>query len=114
MAHSLGFYGDEVSFWVVSGQLACLAHSLTQVLPGGSHLLAKMDSSVRILGGWQDVLWAGSSSVLLASPEFFQLVFSGSAVLFIGNSWCETTQASSYYHVWSRWAVSVSSTLTSG
>ena len=83
MAHSLGFYGDEVSFWVVSGQLACLAHSLTQVLPGGSHLLAKMDSSVRILGGWQDVLWAGSSSVLLASPEFSQLVFSGSTMFLI-------------------------------
>ena len=39
---------------------------LTQGPPRCMHLLPKMDSSARSLGGWQDILWPGTppSSVL--------------------------------------------------
>ena len=46
-AHSLGFYGDGISFQVVSGQSFCL-----KVLPGGTHIVqSKWILTRRILGG---------------------------------------------------------------
>ena len=48
-----------------------------------------MDFSVRA-----EIWEAGHLLHLLFSPEFSQLVFSGSIMLLIGTSCCETTQAS--------------------
>ena len=39
----------------------------------------------RILGSWQDILWADTSSLLLAISEFSWLVFSGITKCLIGN-----------------------------
>ena len=69
MAHSLGFYGDGVSFQVVSGQSFRL-----RVLPGGMRIgQPRWIPARRILGGWWD-MWIGTSSLLLTFLEFLQLV----------------------------------------
>ena len=80
MAHSLRFYGNGVSFWVVSGQSSRLAHiGLTQ---GPSccyaYLSANMDSSTKESGGWQDNIMG---SLLWAPPKSSWLVLGGSTTL---------------------------------
>ena len=48
-------------------------------------------------GFQQEGFWeVGRLLPVLAPPEFSWLVFGGSAMLLIGTSCCETTQASSY------------------
>ena len=111
VARSLRFYGNGVSFQVVSGQSSCLAHSLTQGPPRWCvHLSAEMDSSVTLSGRSARHI---VSSLLLSAPlEFSWLVLSSSTVFFIGTSCCETAQASDYHHAWPRRAVSVNGSLT--
>ena len=98
-------------FWPVI--LPVSIFGLTQVPSWGlMHLSAKMDSSVRCSGRWQDILWAGISSLLVAPPKFCQLVFWGSTMLLIRSFCCETIHASDYYCAQPRWAVWVNSSLT--
>ena len=97
VAHSLEFYGDGVSFRVVSGQSACLAHIWSN---SGSLLVAHTSQprwipTRRILGGWQDILWAGVLPPF-GPPDFSQLVFDGS-IMFLTRTFCrETTHANGY------------------
>ena len=64
------------------------------------------------LGGWQDILWAGVSSLLLASLRFSWLVFSSTTMFLIRTScFKRTTYASGYYHSWPGWVVLVSGSL---
>ena len=64
-AHSLGFYGDGISFWVVFSQSFWL-----RVLLAGAHRgSAKMDAREKDSGRWSD-LWC----LLLTFPELFQLL----------------------------------------
>ena len=114
MAHSLRIYGNGVSSqmgWLVPNHLAWAIFGLTQ---GPSwwltHLSAKMDSSMKDSG--RLVGHIVSSLLLLAPPEFSQLVFSGSTMFLIGTSCCEETRASGYPCVWLRWAVLVNVSLT--
>ena len=70
-----GFMVVELAFRVVSGQSSCLAHIWSD---SGPFLVAcisqpRWSPEQGFLGVWQDILWAGISSLLLASPEFFQL-----------------------------------------
>ena len=65
MAHSVQFYGDGISFQVVSGQSLRL-----RVLPGGARITQpRWIPARRILGDWEDV-----QHLLLTFPEFFPLV----------------------------------------
>ena len=49
MTHSLGFYGDRISFWVVFGQ-----SFLLRVLARGAHIVQpRWTPAKRILGGGQ-------------------------------------------------------------
>ena len=69
MARSLGFYGNGVRFWLISGQSLWL-----RVLPGGACVARpRWIPARRILGGWQDI-WAGVSSFLVTFPKLFPLV----------------------------------------
>ena len=70
-----------------------------RVLPGGTlRSSAKMDSSMKVSGRLEDILWTGISFLLSALPKFFQLVFSSSTIFLIGISCYETTHAGSYYY----------------
>ena len=117
-AHSLRFYVNGISFqsclWSVI--LLVLTFGLTQ----GPFLSTCIFQPRWILawgflGGWL-ILWAGISSLILASPKFSWLVFhsnTGSTEFLIGwNLFCETAHSSSYYLTWLRWAVLVNSSLT--
>ena len=65
VAHSLGFYGDGISFWVVFSQSFWL-----RVLPGGACLVqSRWMPERRILGGGQTCC-----CLLLTFPELFRLV----------------------------------------
>ena len=70
-----------------------------------AHLLAEMDSITKDPGRLV------VSSLLLAPPKFSDSP-QGSTVSLIRAASCETAHASSYNHVWPRWAVSVNSLLT--
>ena len=112
VAHCLRFYGDGVSFQVVSDQSSCLVCiDLTQ---GPSwwhmHCSVMMDTgakgSGRLVGhimGWC-LLPPSSPSCIL--PVSF------STVLLIGTSCCETTHARGYHHAWPRQVVSGNGSLT--
>ena len=108
MARSLQFYGKRVSFRVVSGQSSCLAHICSDSEPflvAGSSL---SQDGLQRQGFWEVghlLPPSGPSPVL---PVRFQ----GSTVFLIRASCCGTTHASSYYHAWPRWVVSVNGSLT--
>ena len=62
-APSLGFYGNGVSFRVVSGQSSCLARSWSDSgsFPVARASLSQDGSSVMVSGGWQGMLSSPSS-----------------------------------------------------
>ena len=69
---------DNQVFLVVSGQSSCPGPYLAQfkALPGGAHISqSRWFPAQGFLEGWQDILWAGISSLLLAPPEFSWLAF---------------------------------------
>ena len=85
MARSLGFYGDAVSFQVVSGQSFRLS-----VLPCGTHISQQRWIPVqRVLGTWQDISSPPSSSLILLVRFLLAAHHS-----FIETSCRETTLAS--------------------
>ena len=98
MAHSLGFYGDGISFWVVFSQSFWL-----RVLPGGACLVLPRWMPERILGGGQtcDVsFWP-----FLNSSGWWWLV----SFVFLTRTSChKTTHANGYYGAWPGSSVSVS------
>ena len=99
MAHSIGFYGDGISFWVVFSQSFWLS-----VLPGGAHLVQPRWMSVRrILGdGWTCGV---SFWPFLHSSGWRWLISS----VFLSRTFCgKTTHADGYHGAWPGWAVSVS------
>ena len=61
-----------LAFQIVSGQSSYLCQFKTSWWH--VHLSVKSFPVWGFLGGWQDILWAGISSLLLAPPEFFCLV----------------------------------------
>ena len=75
MALSLSVYGKGlVSGLSLACHLACLIFGLTWGLSWCHvNLSAKMDSSTRNLGAWQDGIGAGISCLPRAPPKFFQL-----------------------------------------
>ena len=98
MAHSLGFYGDGISFRVVFRQSLCL-----RVLPGGAHLVQPRWMPVRrILGGG----WTRGVTFLsfMKSPCWWWLI---SSVFLTRTSCPKTTHANGYYGAWPGWAVPV-------
>ena len=103
-AYGLQFYGNGAGFQVVSGQSSSLCPLWSNSGPSWWHVIyqPRWIPAWGFLGGWQDIFWAGISSLLLASPKFSRLVFfffffgSGRTVFLIGTSCCETTQASSH------------------
>ena len=97
-----------LAFWVVSGQSSCSCPYLVplRTLPGSASIFqSRWIAPQGFLGGWQEVLPAGISALLLAPPKFFWLVLEAACcttvflitVLLIGTSSCETTPASGYY-----------------
>ena len=89
MSLSLGFYGDGVSFWVVS------SHSLwIRVFLGGTCIAQPRWISVKVL----EVVGGGVSFwVFLNSSCWWWLV---SSMLLTRISYCKITHANSYYSVW--------------
>ena len=76
-----------VSGLSLASHLACLIFGLTWGLSWcHANLSAKMDSSTRNLGAWQDGIGAGVSSLLWAPPKFFQLAI---AYPFLMGTSCE-------------------------
>ena len=99
VAHSLGFYGDGVSFWVVFSQSFWL-----RVLPGGAHLVQpRWMPERRILGGGQTC--GVSFWLFLNSSGWWWLI---SSVFLTRTSCRKTTHANSYSGAWPGWVVSVS------
>ena len=107
MAHSLRFYGDGVSFQVVSGQASCLAHRLTQG-PSWWHTPSLSQDGSQREGFWE----AGRLCPLLAPPKSSRLVFTSSTMFFFRTSCCETPQARGYHRAWPRQVVLVKGSLT--
>ena len=89
MSLSLGFYGDGVSFWVVS------SHSLwIRVFLGGTCIAQPRWISVKVL----EVVGGGVSFwVFLNSSCWWWLV---SSMFLTRISYCKITHANSYYSVW--------------
>ena len=60
-------------FWVTSDQSSCSCPHLAwlRVLPGGCTRISqpRWIPAWRFLGGWQDILWAGGSSILWPLPR---------------------------------------------
>ena len=102
------FMAMGLAFWVVSGQSSCPCPYLLQfkALPQSRWFPVWVFQK-----GWQDIWWAGVSSLLLAPPKLSWLVFGGSTMFLIGTSCCETTHASGYYRAWPRRVVSVNGSL---
>ena len=109
VAYSHGFYGDRIHFQVVSGQPSCLYLYLIQlrILLGGACI-----SQPRWIPEWNlpDVgrIYV-SSLLLLAPPEFSQLVFSDSTAtvlhrdLLLWDSSCKLSSCmvkASSFHQW--------------
>ena len=99
VAHSLWFYGDGISFWVVVNQSFWL-----RVLPGGASLVQpRWMLERRILGGGQ------TSSVYFwlfpKSSGWWRLI---SSVFLTRTSCHKTTYADGYYGPWPGWKVSIS------
>ena len=96
VAHSLGFYGEGISFWVVSDQSLWL-----RVLPGGACIAqAGWMSARRILGdGWTRgvTFWP-----FLNSSGWWWLIHS---MFLIRTSCRKTTHTNVYYNAWPRWGV---------
>ena len=67
MAHSLGVYGDGVSFRVVSGPSSCLAHVWSDL---GSFLVVR--ASLSQDGFQHEGLWEVGKTYGLASPPSFR------------------------------------------
>ena len=99
VAHSLGFYGDGISFWVVFSQSFWL-----RVLPGGACLVQlRWMPEKRILGGGRT--WGVSFWPFLNSSGWWWFI---SSMFLTRTSFCKTTHAYGYYGAWPGWAVSVS------
>ena len=99
VTHSLGFYGDGISFQVVLSQSFWL-----RVLPGGACLVQpRWMPERRILGGGR----TGGVSFwpFLNSSGWWRLISS----LFLSRTSChKTAQANGYYGAWPGWVVSIS------
>ena len=92
VSHGLSFYGNRVSFCVVSGQLSCLAHIWSSL---GSFLVAYAPL------GQDGFQCQGSQDIGLPLPPTgpSQLVsLQGSTMFLIRASCYETTQACDYYY----------------
>ena len=98
ITHCLRFYGDEVSFWVVSGQSFWL-----RVLPGSACPAQPRWMPLTILGGGRTC-----SNLLLIFPKFFWLMVSYWYHVSYRTSYCKITHTNGYYGAWPRWAISVS------
>ena len=99
VAHSLGFYGDGISFWVVFSQSFWL-----RVLPGGACLVQpRWMPERRILGGGQTCcvsFWPFQNS-----SGWWRLISS----LFLTRTSCgKTAYANGYNSAWPEWKVSIS------
>ena len=99
------FYGNGISFQVVSGQSSCLGHiwSDSESFLMAWAFLSQMDSNK-------------DSGRLVISSLFFPLPIllvnlQGSTMFLSRASWWKTAHESSYYHAWPRWAVSVNGPL---
>ena len=100
MAHSLGLYGDGISFQVVFGQSFWL-----RGLPGGAHIAQpRWMPERRILGGgW--ICGVTFWPFLNSSGGWWWLLSSE----FLSRTSClKTTHANGYYGAWPGWAVLVS------
>ena len=109
MAGSLRFYGDEVSFWVVSGQSSCLPLVWFRVLPGGAHISQpRWIPTWGVLGGWRDISSSPSSfwPLLISWIDFKEALHSLSGPPVVVHS-------SRYHHAWPRQVVSVMGSPTS-
>ena len=103
IACGLRFYGNGVSFWVVSGQSPCAACTSGS----GSFLVACAPLSqdgVQHQRSWE----VGCLLPLIGPSQILPVSLQGSTLFLIRASYCETTQASSYYHAGPRLSVSVS------
>ena len=98
-AHSLGLFGDRISFRVVFGQSFWL-----RVLPRGAHIVQpRWMPARRILGGGQTC--GVSFWPCLNSSDWWWLI---SSVFLTRTSCDKISQADGYCGIWPRWAVSVS------
>ena len=99
VTHSLRFYGDGISFWVVCSQVFWL-----RVLPGGTCLVQPRWMPTRSIlgGGWTRgvTFWP-----FLNSLGWWWLI---SSVFLTRTSCHKTTHANCYYGAWPGWAVLVS------
>ena len=96
----------------MASHLACCPYLVQlRVLPDAASISQPSCIPLQsFLGGWQNILWADVSSLLLALPEFSQFLVA--ALCFFGDLLlCDSSQ-SGYYHVWPRWAVSVNGSQT--
>ena len=96
VAHSLGFYGEGISFWVVSDQSLWL-----RVLPGGARITRpRWIPARRILGdGWTHgiTFWP-----FLNCSDWWWLIHSMS----LTRTYChKTAHTDGYYDAWPRWGV---------
>ena len=101
---SLWFYRNGVSFQVVSGQSSC---SACNRCASGSLLVTwapLRQEGFRRQGSWE----VGCLLPPIGPSHIFPVTF----LFLFRASCCETSPASSYYHAWSRWAVSVNGSLT--
>ena len=95
---SLGFYGDGISFQVISDQSLWL-----RVLPGGTCIAHPRWMSARILGG--DRICGVTFWPFPNSSSWWWLISS----MFLTRTSClKTTHANGYCGAWPGWAVSVS------
>ena len=104
---SLGFYGNGVSFQVVSGQSSSSPMPGLARGPSWWHTSLGQDGFQR-QGSWevgQLLPPTGPSQILLVS-------FQGSIMFLVRAYCCETAHASGYYCAWPRWAGSVNGSLT--
>ena len=107
-AHSLSFYGNGVSFWVLSGQLSCSASTWSD---SGSFLAAR--ASLSQDGFQRQAFWdVGGLRPPIGPSQVLPVSLQGSTVFLIRASCCEITFASGYYGAWPRWEGSVCGPLT--
>ena len=91
VALSLGFYGDRISFWAVSGQSFWL-----RALPGGAHIAQpRWILTRRILGGQWDM-----SISFWSFPNSTSCWWLFSSVFLTRTSCCKITHRNGYYGAW--------------
>lgn len=110
-----GFVEMGVNFRVVCARSFCSCPCLVwlRAFPGGMHISQSIWIPAWVfLGGWQDILWAGISSLFSTPPHSSRWRQFVSSLFPIGTFSCETTYASSYFHAWPGQMVPVHSSLT--